>query len=311
MVQYSIVVPAYNEEKTLQLFYDAVTLQMQSLREEYELIFVNDGSRDATKSILNNLAALDKRVRVCHFSRNFGQQGALYCGLNEARGNAVIVMDADLQDPPSVALEMIKKWKEGYKIVHGKRRERTGERAFKKRTAALFYRVARKLTDMDIPSAVGDFKLYDRAVVDVILSMPEHDRLLRIQTAWVGFSQAFVAFDRPKRVAGESHYTLKKMTALAKAGILPNTQKTLSLPIKIGLFTGFLSVACVIVFIVLSCLEIWHGSLTAWLFPVVGLCTSLVLTCQGISNMHLGMIYKEVQNRPQYIIEEKINFDNE
>lgn len=308
MAKYSIIVPAYNEEKSLQLFYDAVTPMMESLQEEYEMIFVNDGSRDATKEILNRLASEDKRVKVCHFSRNFGQQAALLCGLQEASGQAVIAMDADLQDPPEVALQMIAKWKEGFDVVHGKRRKRKGETAFKRATASLFYKFTRKITGMELQRDSGDFKLYDRKVVDVLLSMNEHDRLLRAQTAWVGFQQTCVEFDRPERVAGETHYTLKKMIKLAESGIFPNTDYTLTFPIKLGVLLGVLSVACFITFLVLTCCHIWFGGLAAWLFPTIGAFSAVILVCQGLANMHTAMIYKEVQNRPKYILEEKINF---
>ncbi len=309
MAKYSIIVPAYNEEKSLQLFYDAVTPIMESLGEEYEIIIVNDGSRDATKEILDGLAEKDKRVKACHFSRNFGQQPALLCGMELATGDAVIAMDADLQDPPEVALEMIAKWKEGYDVVHGKRRRRTGETAFKKATAFLYYRFMRKITKMEMPKDVGDFKLYDRKVVDAIVSLGEHDRLLRAQVTWVGFKQTFVEFDRPERVAGETHYTLKKMIKLAESGIFPNTDYTLTLPIKLGVCLGFLSLACFITFIVLACTGVAFGGLVAWLFPSLGMMTAILLVCQGLANMHTAMIYKEVQNRPKYIIAEKKNFD--
>jgi len=311
MCEYSIVVPAYNEEKTLRLFYDAMTPVMESVGQAYELIFVNDGSVDETKNILDGLAERDSRVKVCHFSRNFGQQSALFCGLKKASGRAVITMDADLQDPPQIALQMIEKWKEGYEIVHGKRRKRKGESAFKKGTASLFYKLTRKITGLNVPQNTGDFKLYDRKVVDALLSLPEHDRLLRVQTAWIGFSQTEVEFDRPERIAGETHYTVKKMVSLAKAGVFPNTEYTLTLPLKIGLFLGVISVACFIVFIVLSCLDIYFGGLTAWLFPTIGLSVSALAFCQGVSNIHVNMIYKEVQNRPLYIIADEKNFDKE
>ena len=309
MSKYSIVVPAYNEEKSLRLFYDAVTPLMESLNEEYEMIFINDGSRDATKEILKQLAAADKRVKVCNFSRNFGQQAALLCGFEAASGDAVIAMDADLQDPPEVALQMIEKWKEGYDVVHGKRGKRKGETVFKKATAFFYYRFLRKITGLDMPKDVGDFKLYDRKVVDAILSLGEHDRLLRAQVTWVGFKQTFIEFDRPERVAGETHYTLKKMIRLAQAGIFPNTDFTLTLPIKLGLFLGFASLACFITFIVLTCCKIAFGGLVAWLFPTVGALAALILVCQGMANIHTNMIYKEVQNRPKYIVAEKLNFD--
>lgn len=309
MAKYSIIVPAYNEEKSLHLFYDAVTPLFESLGEEYEMIFVNDGSRDATKDILRELAAKDKRVKACSFSRNFGQQAALLCGMELSSGDAVIAMDADLQDPPEVALKMIEKWKEGYEVVHGKRRKRKGETVFKKATASIFYKFTRKITGMELQRDSGDFKLYDRKVVDVLLSMSEHDRLLRAQTAWVGFRQTCVEFDRPERVAGESHYTVKKMVKLAESGIFPNTDYTLTFPIKLGVLLGFLSVACFITFIVLACQDIWFGGLVAWLFPAIGLALAISLVCQGLANMHVAMIYKEVQNRPKYIVSEKLNFD--
>ena len=246
-------------------------------------------------------------MKVCRFSRNFGQQPALLCGLENAVGEAIIVMDADLQDPPETALKMIEKWKEGYEIVHGKRKKREGETAFKKQTAKLFYGVTRKITGLDLPMNVGDFKLYDRKVVDAILSMPEHDRLLRAQTAWLGFKQAFVEFDRPERVAGETHYTLKKMVRLANAGIFPNTQFHTSFSLIMGIIVGVLSLACFATFIVLACVGVYFGGLIAWLFPTIACALAISLVCQGLSNIHLNMIYKEVQNRPKYVVAEKIN----
>lgn len=311
MAKYSIIVPAYNEEKSLQLFYDAVTPLFESLQEEYEMIFINDGSKDKTKEILTDLATKDKRVKVCHFSRNFGQQAALLCGLEHASGDAVIAMDADLQDPPEVALQMIEKWKEGYEIVHGKRKKRKGETVFKKATASIFYKFTRKITGMELQRDSGDFKLYDRKVVDILLSMNEHDRLLRAQTAWVGYKQTCVEFDRPERVAGETHYTLKKMIRLAESGIFPNTDYTLTFPIKLGALLGVLSVACFVVFLILACAGVGFGGLTAWLFPTIGLTAAILLVCMGLANIHTAMIYREVQNRPKYIVSEKRNFDGE
>ncbi|MFQ9423554.1 MAG: glycosyltransferase family 2 protein [Christensenellaceae bacterium] len=307
MPRYSLVVPAYNEEKALPLFYEAVVPVMESLNEEFEIIFVNDGSRDATKEILAELAAKDKRVKVCNFSRNFGQQAALLCGFEEAKGEAVIAMDADLQDPPEVALQMIEKWKEGYDVVYGRRRRRKGETAFKKATASFFYRFMRKITSLDMPADVGDFKLYDRKAVDAIVSLGEHDRLLRAQVTWVGFKQTIIEFDRPERVAGETHYTLKKMVRLAESGVFPNSDYPLTLPLKLGIAGGFLSVLCFIVFIVLACCKVGFGGLVAWLFPTITLAASVALACHGLSNIYLSMIYREVQNRPKYIVAEKIN----
>ncbi len=309
MVKYSIIIPAYNEETTVQIFYDTVTPVFDSLGEEYELVFVNDGSRDRTEELLKGLCAKDKRVKACSFSRNFGQQAALLCGMELAKGQAVIAMDADLQDPPAVALEMIAKWKEGYEIVHGKRRKRKGETVFKRATASLFYKLTRKITGMELQRDSGDFKLYDRKVVDVLLGLSEHDRLLRAQTAWVGFKQTVVEFDRPERVAGKSHYTVKKMVKLAESGIFPNTDYTLTLPLKLGALLSFLSIVCFIVFGVLTACAVELGGLTVWVFPAIGLAVGVILFFQGLANMHLAMVYKEVQNRPKYIVTEKWNFD--
>lgn len=309
MAKYSIVVPAYNEEQSLRLFYDTVTPVFESLHEEYEIIFVNDGSTDKTQEILADLTATDKRIKACRFSRNFGQQSAILCGLEKSTGDAVIVMDADLQDSPETALLMIEKWKEGYEIVHGKRSKREGESAFKKRTADFFYAITRRITGLDIPSNVGDFKLYDRKVVEVLVGMSERDGLLRVQTAWLGFRQTCVEFNRPKRVAGETHYTLRKMLRLAKSGIYPNTEIGLKAPFIIGGLLFFASLVCMLTFLALSAFGVFYGGLTAWLFPALGLFTSIILFCQGLANVHTGMIYREVQNRPRYIVCEELNIE--
>ena len=308
---YSIVVPVYNEEAVLGLFYDRVTLIMDSVGEPYEMVFVNDGSCDASDSILKVLAEKDTRVRVCTFSRNFGQQSALLCGLAHASGDAIIDMDADLQDPPELVLDMIAKWKEGFDVVHGKRAKRKGESVFKKITAYFYYKALAKITGLDIPRNTGDFKLLDRKVVNSILSMGEHERLLRAQTTWVGFKQTYIEFVRPPRAAGETKYTLKKMLSLAHDGIVPNSVKLLSLPVTFGLIFLLLSISCMITFIVLSFVGggIDYGGLVAWIFPSLGLCLSVYLLNSGLTNVYLASIFKEVQNRPKYIVREKINLD--
>lgn len=310
MVTYSIVAPAYNEEEALHSFYQEVTAVMQTQEGNYELIFINDGSTDKTQSVINALAEQDTHVKFCRFSRNFGQQAAIYCGLKEASGEAVIVMDTDLQDPPSVLPEMIKLWKEGYQIIHGKRRTREQDKPFKRITAKAFYATMGKITDLKMQNS-GDFKLYDRAVVNALLSMPEHDRLLRVQACWVGFRQTSVEFDRPQRIAGTSHYTVKKMAKLAQTGILPNTDAPLTLPLKLGAGLAVVSVLAMAVLLVLTLSGALYDTLTPWLFPVIGLATGVILFCQGLSNLYTYMIYKEVQNRPQYILAEKGNFDEE
>ena len=305
-VKYSILAPAYNEQEVLKQFYDELTKHMDTLKEEYEIVFVNDGSKDNTYLILKELARKDKRVKVVNFSRNFGQQAAEFAALKYATGEAVIIMDCDLQDPPEVALQMIEKWKEGYEVVHGKRKKRKGETVFKKLTAHVYYRFLRKITGMDIPTDTGEFKLYDRKVVDAILALPEHNRYLRALATWVGFRQTSISFDRPNRSAGVTKWTVKKMIRLAEDGILANSAYPLALALKCGLFLAFSSLITFIVFIVLAILEIGLP-LVAWLFPTVALLAGIVLIMQGFSNLYIGRIYDEVKGRPNYIVSDTIN----
>ena len=301
--KYSIVVPAYNEQEVLKLFYTTITKYMNTLKEDYEIIFVNDGSKDNTYLILKELASKDKKVKSVNFSRNFGQQAAELAGLKYATGDAVIIMDCDLQDPPEVALKMIEKWKEGYEVVHGKRKKRKGETIFKKLTAHVYYRFLRRITGMDIPTDTGEFKLYDSKVVDAILSLPEHNRYLRGLATWVGFRQTSISFDRS---VGVTKWTLKKMIKLAEDGILANSVYPLLLAIKCGLFLLCGSLITFVTFIILAILNINLG-LVAWLFPTVTLLAGIILIMQRFSNSYIGRIYDEVKGRPNYIVSETFN----
>ncbi len=306
MVKYSILVPVYNEEEVVNLFYETMSKEIQKLNEEYEIVFVNDGSKDKSPIILAELAKKDQRVKVVNFSRNFGQQAAILAALSYASGEAVIIMDVDLQDPPSVALEMIEKWKEGYDVVHGKRKKRKGETIFKKLTAFCYYRFLRKITNMDIPTDTGEFKLYDRKVVESILALPEHNRYLRGLATWVGYKQTFVEFDRPERSAGVTKWTIKKMVRLAEDGILANSTYPLTLSIKFGITLGVLSLIAFITFIVLVICDI-SLPLVAWLFPTVTILAALILVINGFTNAYIGRIYDEVKGRPNYIVRDTIN----
>lgn len=303
---YSLVVPVFNEEEVLPIFYQTVTPLFDTLNESYEIVFINDGSSDKTESILEDLAEKDKRVKVIKFSRNFGQQAATQAGLTYTKGDAIIVMDVDLQDPPEVALKMIEKWKEGYEIVHGKRGKRRGETIFKKVTAFFYYRFLRKITGMDIPKDTGEFKLYDRKVVNQIIALPEHHRYLRGLSTWVGFKQTSIEFERPERSAGVTKWTLKKMVRLAGDGIIANSAYPLFLSIKCGLVLGFLSIAAFITFIVLVCVGI-SLPLVSWLFPTVALLAAFILVLNGFSNIYIGRIYDEVKGRPNYIVSQTFN----
>ena len=306
-IKYSIVVPVYNEEQAIPLFYERIIPVMEQTKETYEIIFINDGSKDNTYNILNDLAKKDKKIKVIDFSRNFGQQAALLSGFSESKGEAVIDIDVDLQDQPEAILQMIEKWKEGYEVVHGRRTVREGETFFKKFTSTAYTKFIASITGLNIPAKVGDFKLFDRKVINTICSLPEHNRFLRGITSWVGYKQSFVEFDRDKRVAGETKYNVKKLVRLAKDGIVANSDYPLSLPLKHGLFTATISILCFITFIVLSFCKI-NLPLTAWLFPTIALFASILMIHTGLTNLYISRIYDEVKGRPNYIVREKINF---
>ena len=308
--KYSIIVPVYNEQESVPLFVEAINPIMNNLNEEYEIIFVNDGSKDNTLNILKNYANKDHHIKYINFARNFGQQAAIFCGLEHSSGDAVVIMDVDLQDPVEVIPLMIDKWKEGYEIVHGKRTKRKGETFFKKITTSMYLKFLQSISGLKIPKNVGEFKLLDRKVVDVINAMPEHDRYLRGLTSWIGFKQTEVEFERKERQAGETKYTLKKMLRLAGNGIISYSTWPLSLSMKTGITFGFLSLVCFITFIVLACCKIFLP-LTAWLFPTIVLMFSIMFVIIGFNNIYLRRTYEETRNRPRYIVEETKNFDNE
>ena len=311
MVKYSFIVPAYNEQEALPLFFERTMPLWEGLDGDFEVIIVNDGSQDKTQEILNEYCQKDSRIKGVIFSRNFGQQSALLCGLQYASGKAVIAMDADLQDPPEVTLQLIEKWKEGYEIVHARHRKRAGETVFKRLTAFLYYRTLKGMTGLNMPLDCGDFKLFDRKAVDVILSLNEHTRLLRAQTAWIGFKQTVIEFDRPERAAGETKYTLKRMLNLAKNGIVPNTNKLLDFPLFLGMALCFLSLVGFAVFTVLAALGADYGGLTAWLFPAIGFAVGLISLNTGLQNLYLAEIYKEIRNRPHFIVSELYNLEKD
>lgn len=306
--KYSIIVPVYNEEKAIPIFYKAIIPVMESLKESFEIIFVNDGSKDSSLDEITKLAKLDERIKCLSFSRNFGQQSAIFCGFSYASGEAVIDIDVDLQDPVDVIPLMIEKWKEGYKIVHGKRKARKGESFFKKKTSSLYLKLLKKITGMDIPKNVGEFKLLDRQVIDIINSMPEHDRYLRGLTSWVGFKQTCVEFDRLERSVGKTKYSIKKLCKLAISSIISMSSWPLTLSIKFGIVGCFLSCVCFCVFIILAICGVGL-SVPVWLIPTICLLFSGSYIFNGLSNLYLKRTYEESQNRPRYIVAEKINFN--
>lgn len=305
----SIIVPCYNEESTIETFYNAITAEMERLKEDFEVVFINDGSSDKTKDIATELCNKDKRIKLINFSRNFGQQAAIIAGLRNCVGDCALELDVDLQDPVEVIQEMLKLWREGYQVVHGRRKKREGESAFKRASAYMYYKFLAKINEREIPRNTGDFKLYDRQVINEICALPEHEKYLRGLAAWVGFKQTFVDFDRKERTAGQTHYTMKKMVKLAKAGIISNSYYPLSISIKAGIFNTIASLLCFITFIVLACCKITLP-LTAWLFPTIALVAGLTFIFIGLSNLYIEKIYTETKNRPEYIIAETINISS-
>lgn len=304
---FSIVSPVYNEESVLPELYRRVRDVMDDLGEPWELILVNDGSRDNSAAVIAELHAQDGRVRGVSFSRNFGFQIAVTAGLDHAAGDAVILTDADLQDPPEVYPRMIEKWREGFDVVYGVRASREGESWFKLLTAKLFYRLIYRITDIDIPLDTGDFRLMDRRVVDVIRHMPERNRFLRGMVPWVGFKQTGVEYERRARFAGESKFSsVRQMLPFAVDAITSFSY----LPLQLATYLGFLIAAIAGIAIVAVILVRLFGPEN----PLLGQATTLVavlflggvqLISLGIIGEYLGRIYDEVKERPLYLIDKK------
>jgi len=305
-VKYSVVVPAYNEEEVLPHTHKRLTAVMQGLDGEYEIIYVNDGSRDNTLAILKELAKDDPHVVAIDFSRNFGQQAAVTAGMHRAKGQAVILIDADLQDPPEVIPQMVERWRQGADVVYGKRKLRKGETFFKKITSKLYYRLFRFLSGSNAPLDTGDFRLMDRKVVDEVGSMTEHNRYIRGMISWVGFKQEPVEFIREEREYGETKYGFHQMLRLAIDGIVGFSLKPLTIAIPFGVFLMAASFLALIIEVVL----LFTGGLYGALYPLLtGLffLMGVLLVILGILGGYVGRIYDEAKARPNYIINEIIS----
>lgn len=304
----SLIVPVFNEEEVLPASYARMSAAMQALTGyDYEIIYVNDGSRDGTMKQLRAIAKEHKEVRVISFSRNFGHQLAVTAGMDNARGDALIIIDADLQDPPEVIAELVKAWENGADIAYGKRLKREGETVFKKFTAFCYYRLLNAMSAYHIPLDTGDFRLLDKKVADVFLKMREHNRFLRGMSGWMGFDAVPVEYVRHERQAGKTKYTLKKMLRLAFDGILGFSYKPMSLALYAGAalgVTGMLGlIALIIIAATIGC--------APWLWAVDGLVliNALTLAAIGVQGAYLNRIYDEVRDRPLYIAAETINLD--
>ena len=311
-MRYSIVVPLYNEEEVINETYKRLKAVMDTLGEEYELVFVNDGSRDRTAELVTGICEVDGNVKLLNFSRNFGHQIAVTAGMDYAKGDAIVVIDADLQDPPEVILSMIEKWKEGFEVVYGKRLKRKGETWFKKLTAKMFYRTLASLTTVDIPVDAGDFRLIDRKVCDALKALPEQNRYVRGLVSWVGFKQTAVEYVREKRFAGETKYPLKKMLKFAMDGITSFSYKPLRLATYVGFFMSVVSFMYLIYVLIdrllftdeLAIATGWASIVSINLFF-----NGIMLIILGITGEYIGRIYDEVKRRPLYIVAETKNLE--
>jgi len=305
----SVVVPCMNEEEVLRETNRRLIFILEGISLSFEIIYVDDGSTDATAELLRDLQAHDPRIRVVRFSRNFGHQIAITAGLEHSSGDAVAVIDADLQDPPEVLLDFVAKWLDGYDVVYGVRTERDGETRFKLWTAKLFYRFIRKLSNTRIPLDTGDFRLMDRRVVDALLSMPERDRFVRGMVSWLGFSQAAVGYRRAPRAAGVTKFSLLKMVRFALDGIFSFS----ILPLRLATWTGFTASALAILgiaVVVLGRIFGMPGLVKGWSSTVIAVLFlgGVQLICMGIIGEYVGRIYGESKRRPLYIVDERMGF---
>lgn len=302
----SVVVPCFNEEAVIASTHQRLARVLDGLDVPAEIVYVDDGSRDATFSQLAAIQASDTRVRVLRLSRNFGHQVACTAGLRQAAGDAVVLIDADLQDPPEIIPEMLARWRDGFQVVYGTRVLREGESWFKRATAKIFYRVINRVSEVDIPLDTGDFRLLDRRVVDAVLAMPERDRFLRGMVAWAGFRQAALPYERKARPAGASKYPLRKMLHFAGDGVLSFSLVPLKLATVLGFAASALALAGIVYTLVVRLVT--HAWVAGWasLILAVLFMGGVQLICLGVIGEYLGRIYGESKRRPLYFVAETL-----
>ena len=310
-VTFSIVAPVYNEVDSVPELHHRVRDVMQELGEPWELVLVDDGSSDGSSDRIRHLASTDEHVRPVIFARNFGHQLAVTAGLDYSRGQAIVIIDADLQDPPEVIPDLVAKWREGYEVVFAVRRERRGESWFKRVTASLFYRLIYRITDVDIPLDTGDFRLIDRKVVNALSRMRERHRFLRGMAAWVGFRQVGVPYSRDARFAGETKYSLSKMVSFALNAVTSFSYFPLQLATYFGFGCAALSALAIPLVIVLRLMgnQAFLGQATT-LIAVLFL-GGVQLISLGILGEYIGRLYDEAKGRPLYIVREAPEIENE
>jgi glycosyltransferase involved in cell wall biosynthesis len=303
-MEISVIIPIFNEELNIQSLYDRLKKVLIEITPSHELIFVNDGSKDKSIVLIKELAKKDSAVKYIDFSRNFGHQIAVTAGLDNSSGDAVVIIDADLQDPPELISEMYQKMKEGYEVVYAKRRSRQGENFLKKFTAKMFYRTLGSLTSISIPVDTGDFRIMDKRIVEVLKQMPEQQKFLRGQISWIGFNQTYVEYDRQERQGGETGYTYKKMFRLALDGITSFSNA----PLKFATISGFI-VSGIAFFIMLYALYsrfITKDYVPGWTSQILSVMFigGIQLVSVGIIGEYISRISTNIRNRPLYIIKE-------
>jgi len=306
MKKVSIISPVYNEVGNIFLFYDTLKQVISSLKYDHEIIFVNDGSVDGTSELLNELAAKDKTIKIVEFSRNFGHQAAITAGMDFSNGDCTIILDSDMQDPPSVIKDLLVEWEKGYEVVNAKRRSRM-DSPLKLFTAKAFYKILNLLIEYKLPENVGDFRLLDKKVIETLRDLPEKNRYLRGLAVWVGFKQITIEFDRQARYSGQTHYSLKNMLGLAFDAIFSFSK----LPMRLALFTAICFMLVSIAVLVYAVISVLLGHVVAgWastLF-IFSFLSSLQMIVLAVILEYVGRIYTQVQGRPIYIVSETVNF---
>ncbi|UYX52116.1 glycosyltransferase family 2 protein [Bacillus thuringiensis] len=307
----SIVVPMYFEEEVAQECYNRLKSVMLQNNINYEFVFVNDGSTDRTMEILSEIAANDRRAKIVNFARNFGHQTAVTAGIDCANGDAIVIIDADLQDPPEVIPELIAKWEEGYEVVYARRKQRKGETWFKLLTAKYFYKFLTYMSDIDIPKDTGDFRIIDHKVANVFKKMTERNRFIRGMMSWIGFRQTYIEYERDERFAGETKYPLKKMIKFASDGIIAFSTKPLRIVMSLGLLSVLISIAVLLYTITVKI--IGKDIQTGWASIMVAITffSGIQLLGLGIVGQYIARIYDESKNRPIYIVKETINVEED
>ena len=311
MKKISVVIPMYYEEEVAEQCYKRMSDVLSNIKNyDYELICINDGSKDKTLEILENIAQNDKKVKVISFARNFGHQCAVTAGLKEVTGDAVVIIDADLQDPPELIPQMLKLWEQGNEVVYGKRKTRDGESKFKLLTAKMFYKTLNALSDVDIPKDTGDFRLVDRKIVDQMNQLPEHNKFLRGLWSWLGYKQYAFEYERKERFAGKTKYPLKKMLKLASDGIIGFSTKPLKIVGVLGIVSIIISLR-ILIYSLLSFIFNWGNLTSGWtsIMVAITLFSGVQLLSLWIMSEYIGRIYDETKQRPQYIVEKKINIE--